>query len=237
MSLFKRFGPNLKGRDFATGDVHGHFTRLQQALDAIGFNPEHDRLFQCGDLVDRGPESHLAIDWLAKPWFHAVRGNHDDYVCRFDTCETGNWIENGGLWFSALGLDEQLEHQVQFREIPIAIEVQTAAGVTFGLVHAECPRSDWTAFTRDLQDGSDMSRKDFKCLLNTAMWNRYRYETADRQRVSGIDYVLVGHQPIRRGPVMLGNTLYLDTMGWRDGGHFSFLNLTDRTLMLPGVAP
>lgn len=236
MSLFKRFTPNLTGRDFATGDVHGNFTYLQQALDDIGFNPEHDRLFQCGDLVDRGPESHLAIEWLAKPWFHAVRGNHDDYVCRFDTCDTGNWISNGGLWFSALSRDEQLEHQVQFREMPIAIEVQTPDGMTFGIVHAECPRPDWSTFARELEGAHNLTGKQFKCLLNSAMWCRNRFENRDRVPIEGIDYVLVGHQPIQRGPVMIGNTLYLDTMGWRAGGAFSFLNMTERTMVLTGRA-
>jgi serine/threonine protein phosphatase 1 len=28
-------------------------------------------------LVDRGPRSEEAIDWIAQPWFHAVRGNHE----------------------------------------------------------------------------------------------------------------------------------------------------------------
>lgn len=88
----KRFAANTAGRDFAVGDIHGHFTRLQAALDTAGFDPATDRLFSVGDLVDRGPECRDVLDWLAKPWFHPVRGNHDDYVCRFDTCDVDNWV-------------------------------------------------------------------------------------------------------------------------------------------------
>lgn len=235
MSLVKRFEPNTTGRDFVTGDVHGHFSRLQLALDHIGFDPACDRLFQCGDLVDRGPESQQAIEWLAKPWFHPVRGNHDDYVCRFDTCETGNWLQNGGVWFAGLSTAEQLDNQVQFRELPVAIQVETISGVTFGVVHAECPRPDWGDFLQQLEDPT-LSRKERKLLVNTAMWSRRRFELGERDKVTGVDLVVVGHQPIERGPVMLGNTLYLDTMGWRRGV-FSFLNITERTLVQGTVQP
>ena len=73
----QRFERNRIGRDFAVGDIHGCFTALQIALDAIGFSPETDRLFCAGDLVDRGPGSHLVVDWLDKPWFFSTRGNHE----------------------------------------------------------------------------------------------------------------------------------------------------------------
>ena len=54
VSRVKRFAANTAGRDFAVGDIHGHFTRLQSALDKAGFEPSVDRLFSVGDLIDRG---------------------------------------------------------------------------------------------------------------------------------------------------------------------------------------
>jgi len=77
VSRFKHFERNTQGRDFAVGDIHGHFTRLQAALEAVDFAPEVDRLFSVGDVVDRGPESERVLDWLAQPWFFAVQGNHE----------------------------------------------------------------------------------------------------------------------------------------------------------------
>lgn len=77
MSRFRRVNANNRGRDLAVGDIHGHFERLQRCLDEVGFDPEVDRLFSVGDLVDRGPASEQALDWLAQPWFHAVQGNHE----------------------------------------------------------------------------------------------------------------------------------------------------------------
>ena len=42
---FLRIPKNKHGRDFAVGDIHGYFSRLQESLDAMGFDPSGDRLF------------------------------------------------------------------------------------------------------------------------------------------------------------------------------------------------
>jgi len=78
MTLVKRLPKNVLGRDFVIGDIHGRFQLVDQALLAVDFDRERDRLFSVGDLVDRGPEPLRALEFLAQPWFHAVRGNHED---------------------------------------------------------------------------------------------------------------------------------------------------------------
>lgn len=223
MTLVKRFSGNTKGRDFAVGDIHGHFTRLQLALDAAGFDPAVDRLFSAGDLVDRGPECRDALDWLAKPWFHPVRGNHDDYVCRFDTCDVDNWVYNGGSWFAGLPWDEQREFATQFRELPILIEVETPAGLV-GLVHADCVMDSWDQLKHELENPQSAQRR--KLVANTCMWSRTRVEQFDERFVHGVRAVAVGHTPMN-SPLILGNVIHIDTGGWLpDGsGHFTLLNL------------
>ena len=52
---------NESGRDFVVGDVHGCFRTLEHALGALTFDPNLDRLFGVGDLVNRGP--HSAEGW------------------------------------------------------------------------------------------------------------------------------------------------------------------------------
>lgn len=221
MSTVKRFEENTVGRDFAVGDIHGHFTRLQAALDSIGFDPAVDRLFSVGDLVDRGPECRDALTWLDKPWFNAVRGNHDDYVVRFDTCDVENWVYNGGAWFAGLNRDEQEEFRVQFAELPIAIEVETPAGLV-GIVHADCPFPTWAQLRRELE--SPESSKRLKAVQNTCMWSRSRISEEDRSHVLDLEWLVVGHTP-NNAPVVLGNVIYIDTGGWCVGGHFTLLNL------------
>ena len=219
----KRFAANTAGRDYAVGDIHGHFTRLQAALDAAGFDPAVDRLFSCGDLIDRGPECEDVLEWMAKPWFHPVRGNHDDYVCRFDTCQIGNCMENGGTWFVGLPLSEQLNYQVMFQELPIAIEVETSVGL-IGIVHADCPFGTWAQLRRELEEPE--TRKRLKLVQNTCMWSRSRVENRDATPVRDVRAVVVGHSPLRQAMV-LGNVYHIDTAGWypRGGGFFTLLDL------------
>ena len=62
------------GRDWVVGDVHGCFTTLREALLAIDFEHGRDRLFSVGDLIDRGPNSIEALEWLA---VRTLRGRGD----------------------------------------------------------------------------------------------------------------------------------------------------------------
>ena len=233
VSRVKRFAANTAGRDFAVGDIHGHFTRLQAALDAIGFDPAIDRLFSVGDLVDRGPECRDALDWLAKPWFHPVRGNHDDYVVRFDTCDVDNWVYNGGSWFAGLSLFEQKEFAVQFAELPIAIEVETAQGL-IGIAHADCPFPSWDQLRSELE--SPDSNKRLKLVQNSCMWSRRRIEQQETHDVEGLRALIVGHTPLS-SPATLGNVIHIDTAGWMpDRGYFTMLNL-DTLETIPATRP
>lgn len=220
--LIKRFAKNTAGRDFAVGDIHGCFTKLQQALDGIGFDPTVDRLFSVGDLVDRGPECQMVLEWLDKPWFHPVRGNHDDYVCRYDTCELGNWLINGGSWFLSLNSDEQAEYAVQFRELPIAIELETEAGLV-GIVHADCVLPTWAQMVAELTEPE--SAKRLKLVKNSCMWSRTRIETVDASGIPDLLALVVGHTPLRSIAV-LGNVVHIDTVGWRDEGYFTLMDLS-----------
>ena len=221
--LVKRFPANTAGRDFAVGDIHGHFTLLQQALDRLGFDPSKDRLFSVGDLVDRGPECEQVLAWLDKPWFHPVRGNHDDYVCRHDTCDIGNWLQNGGAWFMSLLEAERGEYAAQFRELPIAIEVETVEG-PIGLVHADCPFPSWRLLLEQLEGGAEGGQ--LRNVKNACMWSRRRVELEDISGVEDVRALVVGHTPLDR-PTALGNVIHIDTAGWRPdkGGYFTFLEL------------
>ena len=128
---FLRIPRNVSGRDFAVGDVHGHFSRLRQSLDRLGFDPTRDRLFSVGDLVDRGPENEQVLDWLRQPWFHAVQGNHEDYAIRHvrsGKVDQMNWRGYGGGWFLDLPEERQREYAQAFEALPVAIEVETRDG-------------------------------------------------------------------------------------------------------------
>ena len=109
--ICKRFSANKKGRDFYVGDIHGCFDLLEKAMQEQGFDVTKDRIFSVGDLVDRGSRSEDAIDWIKRPYFHAVRGNHEDMAIRAHTgnMDRENHIANGGAWIVGMTKEEQIE--------------------------------------------------------------------------------------------------------------------------------
>lgn len=216
----QRFGPNLLGRDLAVGDIHGHFPRLEFALAACAFDPQRDRLFSVGDLVDRGPDSIAALDWLAKPWFHAVRGNHEDYAVRYRNVDIENWVVNGGAWFQLLPDHQKQRVSEAFAALPYVIEVETGAGVV-GVLHADCPTQDWRKLGRALARPGGRS---------LCIWSRARITEGDQRGVDGVRAVVVGHTPLER-PVRLGNVHHIDTGGWTTRGHFTLLDLLTLTVV------
>ncbi len=68
---------------FVLGDIHGCFATLEALLARMPFDPDFDRLWLVGDLVNRGPDSLGVLRWakgLAGRMGErlvAVLGNHD----------------------------------------------------------------------------------------------------------------------------------------------------------------
>src|SRR3990167_3130406 len=66
---------------YIIGDVQGCYTELQNLLELVDYNPDHDQLGFVGDLVNRGPDSLAVLRFLKTlnhPWI--VLGNHDLYL-------------------------------------------------------------------------------------------------------------------------------------------------------------
>lgn len=237
--LIKRFSANTAGRDLIVGDVHGHFTKLRSALDAVGFDPARDRVFSVGDLVDRGPESEHVIDWLAYPWFHAVRGNHEDMVMRYAAGEmaTDLYACNGGAWMIGKLRYERIEYGRAVAGLPIAIELETALG-TVGLVHAECPLADWALFAAVLRQPGRLPPAELDHLIAMAQWKRDRFNSLDDSHVQNVRAVVVGHTPMERH-TSLGNTYYIDTGAWLPEDRFPGRRFTvlDACTLMPAFKP
>lgn len=226
----RRYEANTRGRDFVVGDIHGCFDLLETGLKRIQFDPETDRLFSVGDLVDRGAQSRLAIEWLNKPWFMSVRGNHEQMA--IDAAEglfdPQNYAANGGQWFMTLDPIEQKRFAAAFDALPIAIEVQTTDGMV-GIVHADCPLADWNDLRIAL---NGHNRHAYENLL---MWSRDRITSENAAEVENVSAVIVGHTPVRQC-FSLGNVVYLDT-GAVFGHKLSFLEIETMTCTEVSVLP
>lgn len=211
------FSINTQGRDFAVGDIHGCFSKLDAALRRVRFSPDTDRLFAVGDLVDRGPESAQVLNWLAQPWFHSVCGNHEVMTWRRasgDPLRSVDHRAHGGQWLDSLDADTQRHLAQRLRELPLIIEVDTEQGPV-GIVHADFPYEDWSAVR-----SASFSIED----EDTCLWSIDRYRAGYKQPVRNVRAVVHGHMTLR-APAQLGNVFFIDTGGWRDGGAFTLLNL------------
>jgi len=219
--MLKHFDINLEGRDFVCGDIHGCFNKLQKELDAIGFDENKDRLFSVGDLVDRGPESIDFSDWLRKPWFHAVKGNHEVLTIEAvkngpDSNESGLHYINGGVWLCGLPTVEKQCIAIEMEELPLAIEVDTKYGLV-GIIHAESPHNNWYIARKMLSDPSEHTKA-------VALWARTKISSGDETEIKGLHKLFVGHTPDNEVRC-LGNVFYTDTGACFKGGKLTILQI------------
>jgi len=204
-----RFSENTEGTDYAVGDIHGNFIELQRVLDEIGFDPRVDRLFSVGDMVDRGPDSEEFWDWLRKPWFFAVLGNHEQMA--IDAIDGGPTSDasahhymNGGSWLYGVSSVEQKCYAEVMRDLPLIIEVETPQGLVV-IVHAEVPYGNYDKFKEHFHDESEHVN-----MIATATWARTKAKTLNVDVVPGCYKVIVGHTPRMQGVVVQGNVEYID---------------------------
>lgn len=241
---FRALAPNLSGMDFFVGDIHGHFQRLAQVLEDVGFNPACDRLIATGDLLDRGEDCDVAADWLEQPFFHTVRGNHEELYLTWRlkrrnreeqrTFEEEIYFRNGGKWVAGLSEDEHRRLEALLEPLPYFLAVAAADGRTVGVVHAELPDGvTWPSL---------VTMAPGEKLLTSMTWGRERLrharlverggdledsvEPGDGNRIAGLDALVCGHVVVRDTRA-LGNIVYLDTGGWRKSGRFSVVRILD----------
>ena len=93
------------GRDLVVGDVHGHFDTLGHALKQLAFDLGRDRLFGVGGLIDQGPRSDAALEWLEQDRIAAVHGNHDQAMVEALVLDPGPVVH--GRTKRALGDDRR----------------------------------------------------------------------------------------------------------------------------------
>lgn len=140
--LLKRLPINTAGRDFFIGDLHGATAHLMVALQSVQFQEDRDRLFSVGDLIDHGPDSWGAIELLAKPWFHAVLGNHEAMALAYHGelrawYSRKVWLHNGGGWATFLLAPQVTQMLEALSRLPLALEIPQRDGRVIGLIHGE----------------------------------------------------------------------------------------------------
>ena len=216
---------NPSGRDLVVGDVHGCFRTLDRALREVGFDPECDRLFGVGDLVNRGPHSAEALDWLEH---------------RFDAVTLGNHERPLIAWFRARLLKRRTRSLPWLREIapgdyqrwfdalvtmPLALTIQTRYGLV-GVVHAQVPDPVWDRAVDLLEAGTD-EHVNISLLGHETPGGE---ERARAQPVTGVRSLVHGHFPVTE-VMRVGNRWNIDTgAGIGRGGRLSLLEVNSRDM-------
>ena len=207
--LFKYFPINRKGRDFVVGDIHGMFSSLEALLEKVSFNPSTDRVFSVGDLIDRGNESHRVLEFLNKPWFNAIMGNHESMLLdsRVSEYNLHNWTKyNGGAWWKELSKEAQDSIHKKISKLPYLFEIETAIG-SVGVAHADLPSDrDWVNIVKTIS--TDHELKQY------VLWSRLRHKKMRMSNktspIEGVQLVVMGHTPHNK-PLHSENIFYIDT--------------------------
>jgi len=207
---------NSKGKDFVCGDIHGCFDDLESELRKIGFNKNTDRLFCVGDLIDRGPKSELAINYMTSPWFFSTLGNHEDMLLmaninsqdQYDNFN--NHLVNGGRWAYKLAPEELNAILEAVGKLPLVIKL----GNTI-ITHAALP---------PVESLEEIERNPV-AFMKTILWFRGDYPPV---KIPGISKVYVGHSIIRN-PKQTGKYINIDTGAflkyWENEGSLTIMEL------------
>ena len=224
---------HVTGRTLIMGDLHGCYQQLLTRLSRLDFSPEQgDRLIALGDLTDRGADNLACLRLLQQPWFHSIRGNHEQLMLLALLGGSRNakqlWFNNGGCWYEQLAEIEQAEVMALCQErilhLSYAMEITSRDHHRIGLVHADPVFNHWQQLVECLRAPSPDP-----AILEQLLWQRVRLkqlrqllrphassrlsmtEAPDIARIAGIDLVCMGHTPLSgEAPWGTGNMLWLD---------------------------
>ena len=251
ITFFKSYSPNEYGHDFVVGDIHGHRQRLLDELARQGFDKAKDRLFSVGDLVDRGPDSFDTLALLSEPWFHFVRGNHEDDLPLFlqyqypKSHDDRDW-HSDSAWVYCLR-EEQLHYLREkmlpaLSAAPIVLRVEGAHG--FWVTHADrgvFGRHDGPLKLLDderlpLVDEKDLdqveamlwSRRLLREIPHVDLHDHGRYLAVPGQEfAANVGLTFVGHSVVEN-PTLFRSHLFVDTgMGTIPDGRLTVLRVRD----------
>lgn len=248
MTFFASFPANDLGHDFVVGDIHGKRQQLLDKLDALGFNPMRDRVYCTGDLIDRSPDSFDALRLLHEPWFHFVRGNHEDDLPNFIEFDFSRFPPWRPAYCDQNWLYSLKPEQVEYLKTallpllaaaPVLLRVEGEHG--FWMVHAD--RSDYYRYDNPIPLIPDNLLPDASGSLQrkTFLWSRRLFDQIPVQELedrgpfqvvpgqefqSGVGLTVVGHSIVQQ-PILFRSHLFLDTGEAPDGPGLTVLRVAD----------
>lgn len=233
---------NGRGRDFVVGDIHGRYKTLVHLLIKVRFDPDRDRLFSVGDLINKGPNSRKALTLLNEPWFYAVRGNHEERLVhafhasqhpdRLDQRVLRDFRRAGGDWaltedgarFDPVKFDQSMLGHV--RRLPVVLVVGEGAE-RFNVVHAQIPAGMTDA---SLVAGAIQDRHiELEMIWSRTIMGTPRGQAPMPRTRPGLSPTFCGHTPQQDMRVLVrdGHTC-LDTFVSHKGGMLTMVEVRTR---------
>jgi len=228
--------PNIQGRDFVIGDLHGHYVQLMALLDKYRFDATIDRVISTGDLCDRGPRSWDCLQLHLEPWFYGVLGNHESHLLGLASLATlalrrgvatstivdavkdiGKGMDSEWFaeWVSIEANHSKLSALIELlQSIPHVIAVR-GEGCTYNVVHAELLKAGIDS--DHALDSLQGNQKDDKPLLwSSSLITESREKhneitSEDRyDPTSGLSITFCGHNVVPQ-PTGYKNHIFIDT--------------------------
>ena len=206
------------------GDVHGCFRTLERALLELEFDPSRDRLFGVGDLVNRGPHSKDAINWLDSRFEAVISGNREPPIRDWFRSKLLKARGRGTGWLRGVPPSDYQRWWKALSQLPFALTIETRYGPV-GVVHAETPSPVWSESLELLESGSYSA-------LDIVLLGFEDKEDAQRARarpVEGLCALVHGHF-IVEDVENTANRWNIDTGAGFPNGRLSLLEVNSRKL-------
>lgn len=183
---------------FIIGDVHGCLSRLEQLLTC--WNPDSEKLFFIGDLIDRGENSYgvvqLAMKLHTEYGAVVIGGNHEEMFLEWLDAPLNHasyYYPRGGQATISSFLDEDRFHSLS----PIDLSNQLFQGFPEEIKFFES-LPDYVEYENYIfvHAGIDPSRRDWKD-TGTMFFRSIREPFYTKKNETG-KVVVFGHTPTRR---------------------------------------
>ncbi|WP_167670710.1 metallophosphoesterase [Allopusillimonas ginsengisoli] len=239
---------NTRGRDFIIGDLHGCLDLLEAEMDRHQFDPDADRMLSVGDLADRGPDAMGCLRLLNQPWFHAVRGNHEDMLLGYLPPSASSikpspgagalLMRNGGAWVDALTTDELIEIKniilPKVAELPYVITVGDG-NQQFHIAHAELmttgAKEEKAGFWRRLTGARNGKREGRRIVTDTMLDDSLLAEMTEpimwgRRLIQQVDEAASRIIDTPQGPLMISQNAHYPGLSLTYVGHTPVSQMT-----------
>lgn len=239
--LIKYLPANESGEDYVCGDLHGHKQALMEKLNDLGFDFSRDRLFCTGDLTDRGPDSFGTLMLMHEPWFHFVKGNHEDDLPKFLELEYHTrpaYCDQQWVFDLDAGQLEYLKDVLvpELAAVPMAIRV----GQDFWVIHSDRCEAGGYQNPAILLDDERLPSADSVVQRESFLWSRRLFNQIPRrlddnggllvapgQEIAlGVGLTFVGHNIIEQ-PIFYRSHCFIDTGVYMPGGRLTVLRVKD----------